>query len=113
VVNFAEYQKLALSLKDVKEVPHFENPSFRVKNKIFATYWKNEHKAMVLLTPEDQSVFCGYDQNIFYPVNGSWGIKGATFVNLKKARKDMFKDALFTAYSTLLNKIEKSKKKKK
>jgi hypothetical protein len=35
---------------------------------------------------------------VFYPVPGSWGQKGATFVDLKRVRKDMFKDALKLAY---------------
>jgi len=99
-----EYRKFALSLPDVVEQAHFDHPSFRVKGKIFATYWEKENKAMLKLSLTDQSVFCAYDNNIFYPVNGAWGKQGATFVNLSKVRKDMFKDALNCAYTTLTKK---------
>ena len=51
-----------------------------------------------MLSPVDQSVFCAYDKAIIYPVPNKWGKKGATIVELKKVRKDLFKDALTTAY---------------
>jgi len=34
-------------------------------------------------------------------VSGAWGKQGATFVDLKKVRKDMFLDALTTAYKNV------------
>jgi hypothetical protein len=46
---------------------------------------------MVKLSLVDQSVFCSYDRNVFFPVPGGWGARGATFVELAKVRKDMFK----------------------
>jgi hypothetical protein len=105
MISFKEYQKLALALPDVTEQPHFDNPSFRAKNKIFGTYWTKENKAMLRLSLEDQSVFCAYDKTIFYPVTGTWEKNGATFVNLNKVRKDMFKDALECAYNELVKKF--------
>jgi hypothetical protein len=33
-----------------------------------------------------------------YPVPNKWGKKGATVVELKKVKKEMFKDAIATAY---------------
>jgi YjbR len=101
MITFKEYQEIALSFPEVTEQPHFDNPSFRFKNKIFATYWTNDNKAMVKLSLNDQSVFCSYDHEIFYPVSGKWGALGATFVNLKLVRKDMFKDALRCAYDEI------------
>ncbi len=95
---------MALSFPDTTELPHFNNPSFRVNNKIFGTYWTKDDKAMLKLSLEDQSVFCTYDENIFYPVNGKWGLQGATFVNLKLVRKSMFKDALTCAYNFVAKK---------
>ena len=72
-------------------------PSFRVKNKIFATLHIKDNRAMVKLPLTDQSVFCTY-KNVFYPVPGFWGKGGATFVDLKAVRKNMFKDALTVAW---------------
>lgn len=89
---------MALALPDVEEHPHFDKPSFRYKGKIFATIWVEDNRAMLKLTPIDQSVFGSYDSTVFFPVPGGWGLKGATLVELKKVRKDMLKDALNVAY---------------
>jgi hypothetical protein len=104
MVTFEEYQKLALSFPDTEELPHFEKPSFRYKKKIFATYWEKENRAMLKLTPVEQSVYCSYDKSIFFPVNGTWGQQGATLVELKKVRKDVFKEALALAYNGVASK---------
>jgi hypothetical protein len=108
LISLAEYRKLALSLPDAAEVPHFENPSFRINKKIFATYWLKEHKAMLKLSAANQSSFYAHDKSVFYPVARYWGKQGATFVNLAKVRNDMFKDALQCAYAE----VGKKKKKK-
>ena len=55
---------------------------------------------MLKLNLVDQSVFCSPNKTIFFPVPGAWGKQGATFVELKKVRKDVFKDALTVAYQT-------------
>lgn len=53
---------------------------------------------MVKLSLHDQSVFCAYDKTVIYPVPGGWGAKGATFIELKKVKKTMLKDAVTVAY---------------
>ena len=104
MISINAFRKLALSFPDAEEKPHFHLASFRVKKKIFATLWEKENRAMLKLSLTDQSVFCTYDTNIFFPVPGAWGKQGATFVNLGKVRKDMFTDALQCAYQLLINK---------
>ncbi len=98
MVDIETFRKLALSFPGTHEEPHFDHPSFRVRKKIFATYWTKENKAMLRLSSVDQSVFCGYDKSVFYPVNGAWGKQGATFVELAIVNEDIFVDALTTAY---------------
>jgi hypothetical protein len=98
MVDLETFRKLALSFPDTVELPHFNLISFRVKRKIFATYRADEDRAMIKLSLTDQSVFCSTPKSAFQPVPGSWGKKGATFVNLKKVRKDIFTDALVTGY---------------
>ena len=104
MVDLAHFRKLALSFPGAQELPHFELISFRYKKKIFATYWEKENRAMLKLSLVDQSVFCDYDSSIFFPVPNKWGKQGATFVELKKVRRDMFKDALSIAYREVVNK---------
>ncbi|MCW3087473.1 MAG: hypothetical protein JWQ78_859 [Sediminibacterium sp.] len=111
MVSIDTFRKMALAFPDTDEHPHFHLQSFRVKKKIFATLWQKENRAMLKLSLVDQSVFCAYDTTVFYPVPGGWGKKGATFVDLKKVRKDMLTDALTTAYeNTGVNKAKKGKK---
>jgi len=98
MVDIETFRKLALSFPGAEELPHFELVSFRFKKKIFATFWQKENRAMLKLSLVNQSVFCSYNNKVFFPVPGGWGKQGATFVDLKKVRKDMFLDALRTAY---------------
>ncbi len=68
MVDIETFRKLALSFPGTEEQPHFDIPSFRVKNKIFATLWAKENRAMLKLSLADQSVFCSYDNTVFFPV---------------------------------------------
>ncbi len=98
MVFIETFRQLALSFAETTEEPHFEKTSFRVNKKIFATLDIQKKIACLILSPIDQSVFCSYDSTIFYPVPNKWGKRGATYVNLKKVRKGMLKDALSTAF---------------
>jgi hypothetical protein len=101
MVSVAAARKLALSFPETDEHPHFDKKAFRVKKKIFATLHEKEKKFMVKLTLVDQSVFCAFDPTVIYPVPGGWGKQGATFVELTKVKKEMFRDALTTAWCTV------------
>lgn len=101
MVTIESFRKLALSFSDAVEAPHFEKASFRFKKKIFATLDINQKRAVLKLSPEDQSVFCDYDSSIFYPVPNKWGKQGWTIMELKKVRKDMCSDAVGQAYGVV------------
>jgi len=92
-------RQMALSLPGTVELDHFGRPSFRVNKKIFATLWTAQNRMMVKLSPIDQDVFHAFDPSAFYAVPNKWGLKGATFVELSKARPDMLQDALNIAYN--------------
>jgi hypothetical protein len=94
MVTLSSARKLALSFPESEEQDHWGRPSFRVKKKIFATLWPVEQRAVVKLSPEDQSIFCNFNDKVFHPANGAWGRQGFTFIELKKVRKDMFTDAM-------------------
>ena len=104
MVSIEAVRELALSFPETDEHPHFHLKAFRVKKKIFATLDEERKRVMVKLSPVDQSVFCAFDKNIIYPVPGGWGKKGATYVELSKVKKAMFKDALTTACFTVAHK---------
>lgn len=98
MVSREEVRMWALSFEGTSEEPHFNKTSFRVKGKIFATLNLEHDRACVRLSSIDQNVFCSFKINVIYPVPNAWGKCGWTLINLKKVRKDMFKDALTSAY---------------
>jgi hypothetical protein len=100
MISIEIVRQLALSFPETDEHPHFERKAFRVKKKIFATLSEKDMTVSLKLSLIDQSVFCAIDPAVIYPVPGGWGRMGFTFVNLKKVKKALFKDALTTAYCT-------------
>ena len=97
MISFDDLKSLATSFPEVTEEPHFEKTSFRVKGKIFATYDQKRNRATIKLTPEDQDVFSLGDHGIS-PVDNKWGKQGWTFIDLNRTSKELFKDAVTTAY---------------
>ena len=98
MVSIDTFRKLALSFPEATEEPHFEKTSFRVKKKIFATYEELKNRACIKLSEIDQDVFSSADKTIIYPVDNKWGKQGWTLIDMKKVHKNLFIDALTTAY---------------
>ena len=89
---------MALSFPDTEESAHQGHPDFRVAGKIFATLaYPEKDWGMVKLTPEQQETFVDVDP-AFAPVKGGWGLKGATSVQLKSAKKSNVRNALEFAW---------------
>lgn len=98
MVSIETLRKLALSFPETTEEPHFEKTSFRVKKKIFATYDEKNKRACIKLSEIDQNVFSSADKTVIFPVDNKWGKQGWTFIEMDKVNKELFKDALTTAY---------------
>lgn len=99
MISVDEARKLAMSFPGTVERPHFDRASFRVNDKrIFMTMKEDEQFAVLMLTPEDQSVFIKSPDRAVHPIPNKWGLNGATFFNLKKVKKSLFKDALNCAW---------------
>ncbi|WP_407429510.1 MmcQ/YjbR family DNA-binding protein [Arcticibacter sp.] len=98
MVTIDNMRKLALSFPQTTEEPHFEKTSFRVKKKIFATYDDKNKRACLKLSEIDQDVFSSADRTIIYPVDSKWGKQGWTTIEMERVNKDLFIDALTTAY---------------
>jgi hypothetical protein len=94
-----EFRGLALSLPEAVESAHMGHPDFRVRGKIFATlHGSGEGSAMVKLTPEQQALFVRSEPEVFAPVKGGWGRRGATNVLLPSAGADSVRQALLVAW---------------
>jgi hypothetical protein len=95
----AAFRKLALSLPETEERRHMNHPDFRVAGKIFATLgYPDKTRGMVKLSPEDQHYFSKDHPEVFIPVNGAWGRRGATSVYLKAATSDIVSKAIQAAW---------------
>lgn len=89
---------MALSFPETTEQPHFEKISFRVKNKIFATYDAATNQVCIKLSEIDQNVFSLVNREAIFPVPNKWGKQGWTFIKLDSVESEIFTDALTTAY---------------
>jgi hypothetical protein len=90
---------MALSLPETKEVGHMGHPDFRVGGKIFATLgYPDESWGMVKLTALEQVLFIEAEPDVFQPVKGGWGKRGATRVCLRAAKKPGLEKALMAAW---------------
>jgi hypothetical protein len=89
------FRKLALSLPDAHEEPHFERTSFRVAKKIFATMTADGEQAMVRVSPPDK-VFALLDTypDVFFS-HGTWTTKnGSLGVRLANADTSLIEELL-------------------
>ena len=94
-----DFRKMALALPETEERSHMNHPDFRVCGKIFATLaYPDQAWGMVNLTPEQQHYFSKDEPEVFVPINGAWGRRGATRVNLKAAKKDSLRKAIQAAW---------------
>src|SRR5262245_32137797 len=87
VMTYDEFRRLALALPEAVEAQHMGHPDFRVGGKIFATLMPGGECGMVKLTPEYQKMLIEAEPEVFAPIKGGWGVRGATQVLLKKGRK--------------------------
>ncbi len=101
MVNLLAFRQLALSFPETTEQPHFEQTSFRVGKKIFATCNAVNNRACIKLSVIDQDVFSTYNRSVIFPVPNKWGQQGWTFIQLDLVPEAMFEDALRTAYCTV------------
>ena len=108
MVSIETFKDFALSLPETSEQPHFEKTSFRFHKKIFATLDTEKSQACLKLSESDQNIYCSYDRSVIFPVPNKWGLQGWTFVNLKKVRKDIFKNAIKSAYNEVAMKKNKN-----
>lgn len=96
------FRQIALSLPETEERSHMNHPDFRVGGKIFATLgYPDKTRAMVKLSPEDQHNFSKDYPDLFTPLKGAWGRRGATSVYLKAARKEPLTKAIQAAWRTI------------
>ncbi len=93
-----DFRRLALALPEATEGAHMGHADFRVRGKIFATIGPAGDWGMVKLTPAQQAAFERGEPAVFAPVKGGWGVRGATTVSFRAAKKASARAALVTAW---------------
>lgn len=101
MVSIDTLKSLAMSLPEVTEQPHFEKISFRVNNKIFATYDATHHTATIKLSTNEQDVFSLISNGTIRPVQNKWRKQGWTIIQMEEISADIFNDAITMAYCTV------------
>jgi hypothetical protein len=95
----ADFRELALSLPGATEAAHMNHPDFRVSGRIFATLPDPEEWiAVLMLSPEQQQELVAAEPEVFLPVKGGWGARGATRVQLDIADRQLVATALTMAW---------------
>ena len=88
----------SLSLPEVREEPHFDKTSFRVKKKIFVTYDGTHNRACFKFSESDQDLFSLIDCSVIYPVPNKWGRQGWTIMEMDRLENQILQDAAISAY---------------
>jgi predicted DNA-binding protein (MmcQ/YjbR family) len=101
MMSFEELRIICLSWPDVKEEPHFEKTSFRIKKKIFLSHKSGSGRITVKLSTQDQDLFGLPDRSVVYPVSNKWGLQGWTIVELTAIPSDFLLEIVETAFKTV------------
>lgn len=97
MITEAMARKIALSMPEAEEGEHMDHPDFRVRNKIFATLWPLESRAVVFVDP-DQHEGLIKERPRAFSLNG-WSEKyGALNVHLKHISQKQFRALIETSW---------------
>jgi hypothetical protein len=98
MVTPAQLRRLALALPETEEKSHFEQPDFRVRNKIFAGLSRDGSVGVLKLTPEIQAMVIDAKPKTFWPGAGAWGRAGWTHFQLAQAELGALEALLLEAW---------------
>ena len=89
-------RELALALPEAEERDHFGRPSFRVRNKIFATLWEDEGRTVLKLPLEQQTALATSAPETF-SLTG-WEHQGWTSVKLSNINAEKLQTLILVAW---------------
>jgi hypothetical protein len=103
----AQFRRIALSFPGAEERAHHNHPDFRAGGKVFATLgYPDAAWGMINLMPDQQALLVETSGDIFRPVPGGWGLRGATNVRLAAANAAVLKHAMTMAFETVTTKAK-------
>ena len=94
-----DVRALARMLPETVEGAHSGNRDFRVGGRVFATLWAEEGRVVLRLSPALQHGLCEAEPDLFTPIDGAWGRRGWTSLDLDACDdEDVLRDALLAAW---------------
>jgi hypothetical protein len=90
MIDVATARKIALSMPEAEEHQHQGHPDFRVNNKIFATLWPAEARAVVKIPVADQTALLKSSPRIFS--TNAWSKQGYLNVHLQHVSAKQFRE---------------------
>jgi hypothetical protein len=107
-----DFRELALGFDGAEESSHMGAADFRVGGRIFATL-AHEQLGLgnLMLSPELQQSLIAEAPEVFLPVPGGWGRRGATHIRLAEATPKQLLKGLQLAWSLRVNKNDKPRTK--
>jgi hypothetical protein len=113
-MHIADFRRIALNLEGAEESSHMGSPDFRVGGRIFATLASQKQGyGNLMLTPEQQADFVQEQPEVFLPVAGGWGRRGATHIRLAATNEDTLTGALRAAWKLRMEMNAKAQGKKR
>jgi hypothetical protein len=96
MVSLDEARSIALSLPEAVEQDHHGRPSFRVRGKIFATLWDEEHTNVML---DEDGIRTAAQAHPDVCEEFWWGRRlGALHVNLQRVDADLLRELYTDAW---------------
>jgi hypothetical protein len=93
-----DVRNLALMLPETVAGAHSGNPDIRVGGRVMATLWVEEARVVLRLAPEDQADLCATEPDVFTPLDGAWGRRGWTSLDLDLCDEETLRIALLAAW---------------
>jgi hypothetical protein len=93
-----DVRRLAAALPEVTEGAHSGHPDFRVGGRIFATLWVDEERVVLRLKPVEQAALIEAEPDRFAAVDGAWGRRGWTSLDLWETEEETLTAALHAAW---------------
>jgi hypothetical protein len=109
-MNANDFRELALGFDNVEEGAHMGAVDFRVGGRIFATL-AHEHLGFgnLMLCPELQQSLIFEAPDVFLPVAGGWGRRGATHILLAEATPQQLLKGLQHAWNLRAHRNDESR----
>jgi hypothetical protein len=89
MLTVSNARQIILSTPGEEQHQHHGHPDFRVNNKIFATLWPIERRAVVKIAPADQKVLLKSSPKVFS--TNAWSKHGWTNVHLQHINSTLFR----------------------